>query len=228
MKKRYSSLIVSIVTACLATSVALAAPANRNEVRVIPERPPQKPNRAQMFADCMKDPACRDAMELGARNDNERAARPAAQEPSPEEKALLQMQRGAVGPPQTNSNWIRPIESLLEMINPIPSAHAASFYISPTSYESEASFSASLTPSRPYVSNPYSYLLLYGARVYGTSNYLYGSVKYSPSPQSEDRPYVHFRTTVPEGGEYLVNVQASRAQARSARCHRRVARLDGA
>ena len=214
MHKHRISLLVALFITCLPGGIALGAPADRFEMRVLPERPPQKPTREQIFANCMQTPACREAMEQGARQDDPRPPRPAAQEPSPEEKSLQQMRPEAGGSPHAQIDWIGGLEALLAMLNPIPSAHAATYTISPSYYASEPRYSFTLTPSEPTFAKLYSYLVIYGARVYGESPLLYGSRTYSPSPVSEERPYVYFRVYAPESGEYVVNIQGTRGQAK--------------
>jgi len=178
--------------------------------------PPAKPEEVEAQAKipaeqhCMKNPKCRQKLELVRQGKRPAVTLPAAAGPSPEEKMHKSLPPPAMGP---QGRVPGPVERFFSWINPFaPATAMAQFTLSPSTTTVAPMTAAGLTftPSKRYSSSPFGYMYLYG--VYAGSNLTnFGLVNsyFTPAAYTENKPYVLLGVKIDVAGPYLIDIAAS-------------------
>lgn len=166
----------------------------------------RRPSKAELLDKCTKNPRCQAKLQA-AKKQGPNKPRPAAREESPEDKGLKNLPKPVFpktprGQPHSDLMMPDNTPTLLSWLNP--------FQVD--SVFAQSAVSINLTPAGPSTSG--AYMFLYGARVFYNSMYYLSSFDSWSYANSENKPYVYLRFSVPATGTYLVNVQASRGKAK--------------
>jgi len=180
--------------------------------------PPAKPEEIEAQAKipveqhCMKNPKCRQKLEMIKQGKRPGLTLPAAAAPSPEEQFEKSLPPPALGP---QGRVPGSVERFFSWINPFAPETAMALTLSTTTtakgLTAETTQGIKFTPGYRYSSSPYGYIGLYG--VYAGSNLGYFGLFNNSSSTSyswvENKPYVMLVTKIDQAGYYLIDIEAS-------------------